>query len=479
MQEHTNLLWENEVNANRVLSFALLVTSAIIAGILALLELDVFYVGEVNFRPFVLAIIVLMLVSVLVARRVRFEKQWVKYLLVFALLVACVVCDAIFTYSAYFMMIIPTVISSRYFSRRFTFLVALVSLIAFFFSAVYGATHGVLDLNNLELPRNTVVNLGDYTWLGDAVEGIPYDRALMVKNVILYSFSVRFLLSLIVTSFCARIAGQGRTMLFRQQKLTETTTRMNVELETAAHIQTGVLPDQFPAFPERTEFDIFATMEPAKEVGGDFYDFFMIDEDHLALVVADVSGKGVPAALFMMTSRSVLKSLALSKRSPREVLADANDVLAKENKESLFVTVWFGVLELSTGRLTFADGGHEKPLLYQNNTWEIKEKAHPGVALGMFSREELASFPGEAFANEEILLRPGDAIFQYSDGVTEAADSAGELFRESRLLEAARSAPSADPNDFLPHIRRKIGDYTGEAPQSDDITMLGLIYKGT
>ena len=142
------------------------------------------------------------------------------------------------------------------------------------------------------------------------------------------------------------------------------------------------------------------------------------------------------------------------------------------------MTVWFGVLELSTGRLIFADGGHEKSLLYQNKTWEIKEKAYPGVALGMFSREDMAIVPGSAFANEEILLQPGDAIFQYSDGVTEAADSAGELFCESRLLAAARSATSVAPNEFLPHIRRKIDDFTGEAPQSDDITMLGLIYKG-
>ena len=140
--------------------------------------------------------------------------------------------------------------------------------------------------------------------------------------------------------------------------------------------------------------------------------------------------------------------------------------------------MWFGVLELSTGRLIFADGGHEKSLLYQNKTWEIKEKAYPGVALGMFSREDMAIVPDSAFANEEILLQPGDAIFQYSDGVTEATDSAGELFCESRLLAAARSATSVAPNEFLPHIRRKIDDFTGEAPQSDDITMLGLIYKG-
>ena len=260
----------------------------------------------------------------------------------------------------------------------------------------------------------------------------------------------------------------------RFQKLAATQS----ELDMAASIQANALPRIISAFPERGEFDIYATMDPAKEVGGDFYDFFLIDDDHLGLVVADVSGKGIPAALFMMTAKTLLKTQAQTHLSPENVLQEVNASLTENNGDDMFVTVWLGVLELSTGVLTYADAGHEKLLLYQDGAWKFLPKIN-GVALAMWDPEDLKLMGDRYhFHNETVQLRPGDAIFQYTDGVTEATDAGSKLFGDDRLLAAMNSAPSVKPKELLAHVREKIDKFVKNAPQFDDITMLGLQYKG-
>ena len=262
------------------------------------------------------------------------------------------------------------------------------------------------------------------------------------------------------------------SVLFADQSnlLASTATELNM----AAGIQAHMLPNIFPAFPGRKEFDIYATMDPAKEVGGDFYDFFMIGEDHLGIVVADVSGKGVPAALFSMIAKTMLKTQAQMRPSPERVLLEVNASLSENNEEDMFVTVWLGVLEISTGELTYADAGHEKLLLYQNGAWKFLPK-QGGPALAMWEPEDLELMDEKfQFRNQTVHLNPGDAIFQYTDGVTEATDADNELFGDDRLLAAMNSAPSAKPEDLLPHVRAKIDEFVKDAPQFDDITMLGL-----
>ena len=250
------------------------------------------------------------------------------------------------------------------------------------------------------------------------------------------------------------------------------------ELSLASSIQADMLPNIFPAFPERKEFDLFATMEPAKEVGGDFYDFFMIGEDRLCMVVADVSGKGVPAALFSMIAKTLLKMQAETWSNPEYVLQKTNALLSENNKESMFVTVWLGVLEISTGELTYADAGHEKLLLYQSGEWKFLPKKG-GPALAMLEPEDLEMLGDKSlFHNQTVQLKPGDAIFQYTDGVTEATDATNELFGDERLLSAMNSAPTAKPEELLLHIRNKINEFVKDAEQFDDITMLGFQYKG-
>jgi serine phosphatase RsbU (regulator of sigma subunit) len=227
------------------------------------------------------------------------------------------------------------------------------------------------------------------------------------------------------------------------------------------------------------EYELFASMEPAKEVGGDFFDFFMVDDDHLALVVADVSGKGVPAALFMMRSKTVIKMEALAGCAPDQVLLRANADLSEKNDDDMFTTAWFGLLEISTGTLTYADAGHEKLALCREGVWELPPKPNGAVALATFDQEDYEGLPERYhFRNHTVVLRPGDTLLQYTDGVTEAADAREELFGEERFLDALAAAPSTAPETLLPFVRERIADFVQDAPQFDDITMLGLRYLG-
>ncbi len=254
---------------------------------------------------------------------------------------------------------------------------------------------------------------------------------------------------------------------------------VQADLDMAAEIQANVLPTITRVISSRDEFELFSSMEPAKEVGGDFYDFFMIDDDHLALVVADVSGKGVPAALFMMLSKTVIKMEALSNLDPASVLLRANADLSEKNDDDMFTTVWLGVFEISTGTLTYADAGHEKLGFYHDGTWELPRKPNGAVALAAFTQEDYENVPEKyRFRNHTVVMQPGDAIFQYTDGVTEATSADEDLFGDERLIDALNDAPNASPGVLLPFVRKRIVEFVGDAPQFDDITMLGLRYIG-
>ena len=247
--------------------------------------------------------------------------------------------------------------------------------------------------------------------------------------------------------------------------------RISTELNVATQIQADMLPRIFPAFPERKEFDIYASMNPAKEVGGDFYDFFFIDDKHLALVMADVSGKGVPAALFMVISKTLIKTRALMGGTPSEILYDVNNQLCEGNDAGLFVTVWLGILDIETGKITAANAGHEYPALKRvdNTSFELlKDKHTPAVA----TIEEIR------FKNYEIELNPGDVLFIYTDGVAEATNSSEELYGTDRMIKDLNKYTDAKIDELLINMKKEVDKFTGDAPQFDDITMLGLKYFG-
>ena len=255
--------------------------------------------------------------------------------------------------------------------------------------------------------------------------------------------------------------------------LTRVTTEkehISTELNVANRIQADMLPRIFPPFPDRTEFDIYAIMHPAKEVGGDFYDFFLVDDDHLAMVVADVSGKGVPAALFMVITKTLIKNRAQMGDSPSEVLFNVNNQLCEGNDEEFFVTVWLGILEISTGNGWAVNAGHEHPVIRRGNgSFDLVVYKH-SPAVGVMS--------GIPFRQHEFHLDPGDALFVYTDGVPEATNAKSELFGNERMLQVLNAHTEEEPENLLPIMHREINAFVGEAPQFDDITMLMLEYIG-
>ena len=252
-------------------------------------------------------------------------------------------------------------------------------------------------------------------------------------------------------------------------KLNSEKERISTELSLATSIQSSMLPDKFPAFPDRKEFDIFASMDPAKEVGGDFYDLFLIDDDHLAMVIADVSGKGVPAALFMMSSMILINDHALMGGTPAEILDRINKQVCKNNKAHMFVTVWLGIFEISTGKLTASSAGHEFPMINTSGKFELLKDKH-GMPVGAFKKAKYKDY--------ELTLKKGDSLFLYTDGVAEATDADNQLFGTKRTLEALNTDPDALPEELLKNVRKAVDAFVKDAPQFDDLTMLGFRYFG-
>ncbi len=253
-------------------------------------------------------------------------------------------------------------------------------------------------------------------------------------------------------------------------RMTAERERINTELNLATTIQHSALPSAHRPFPDRTEFDLFASMDPAREVGGDFYDFFLIDDDHLALVIADVSGKGVPAALFMMTSMSMIRNQLRTSSDPAAALRQVNAQLCERNPSKTFVTVWAAVLELSTGKTVDCNAGHENPL-YRRSGEHFEFVAHRHAPVIGFLKSI-------RYQSREFIMRPGDCLFVYTDGIPEADDPSGAMFGADRMLETINSNPDASPEELARRMRESVASFTGDAEQSDDITILCLQYNG-
>ena len=240
--------------------------------------------------------------------------------------------------------------------------------------------------------------------------------------------------------------------------------RIGAELSIATTIQENSIPHKFPAFPARCDFDIYASMRPAKEVGGDFYNFFLVDNDHLALVIADVSGKGIPAALFMMVTNILITDRTKMGGTPGEILTFVNQGICEHNEADMFVTVWLGIIELSTGKIIASNAGHDDPAIYhKNGNFEITKNKH-GLVIG--------AMDGMKYKDYEIKLDPGDKLFLYTDGVTEATNSNNELYGMDRMVEALNECKDYSPNEILEHVQTRVNEFVGDAPQFDDLTMV-------
>lgn len=242
------------------------------------------------------------------------------------------------------------------------------------------------------------------------------------------------------------------------------------DLSLATRIQQSIVPHVFPPFPDQTAFEIYAEMNTAKEVGGDFYDFFMLDDGHLGFVVGDVSGKGVPAAIFMAMSRTLLKSVATQLRDPGECLVRVNDLLIQENRASMFVTIFYGILNTRTGEISFSNGGHNPPCRMKDAEVSMVE---------MIGGPFVGAVPGLQFESGTMTLDPGEVLFVYTDGVPEANDREANLFGDERMIESLKTSYNKPLDHIIKSMFDSIDRFAGGADQSDDITMLALTFKGS
>jgi len=246
--------------------------------------------------------------------------------------------------------------------------------------------------------------------------------------------------------------------------------RIESELSVARDIQLGILPKIFPPYPEKTEFDLHAYLEPAREVGGDLYDFFLIDEDHLCISIGDVSDKGVPAALFMAITKTLIKTYAETTSSTSEIITKINEILSQDNPNCMFVTLVVGILNIKTGELKYANAGHNPPVIKSNNQ-TFYQKGLSGPVAG--------AMEGMIFKELSVTLKKGDVLFFYTDGVTEAMNSKQALYSDEKLLHLLDTSPSLPAREIIETVNQDLALFTKNTPQSDDITMLCLIFKGT
>ena len=426
-----DVLKENEWHANVVvatvmLNLFLVILVSWILGMFGIIEQE-----SIIMTYYVIFSGLILVIPAIICFIFRGEKSWLKYLLLIALILVLSKVSNSLSYISALFMVIPVILSARYYSKNYTIMVAIITVISFL---IFAFINGV---NYLENPQSLVLVI---------------------------------LLYYVIVSSSVQISRSGKNMIERQQEITKKESRIETELNLANEIQKNMLPSIFPPFPEHKEIDIYAKMIPAKEVGGDFYDMFLIDDDHLAFLVADVSGKGVPASLFMMISKILIKNVTEIEKNIADVFTNVNNMLCDGNKVGQFVTVWFGILDLKTGHIEYVNAGHNPPLIYSNKTGKFEY-------LKTKSNLVLAGIENIKYEKQEIQIEPGDKIFLYTDGVVEATNTQNKLYGTERLKDFLDKNVNLSVEELINELKKDIDKFVGNREQFDDITMLELFYK--
>ena len=444
---------ENEREANRY-SCRCLQVMALIAALSWLLNLlGVFIVPPAVMNlGMPVCILFFLLPTILSARMLRLGG-WFKYLIMGCCILGITVLSAAIPKHTVLAWVAPVLLSCHYYSRKLTASALAASVVCLYIAGIASLFVGEGDPNLTNALR-----------MEDAVI-----TPEVFREAVLFFLLPRSAILAGMSFVCITVAKRTRSLLEKQAADSSARQRIETELNVATQIQADMLPRIFPAFPERREFDIYASMTPAKEVGGDFYDFFLVDDDHLAIVIADVSGKGVPAALFMVIAKTLLKNAVQMGASPREALEKVNDQLCENNEAEMFVTVWLGIYEISTGHLTAANAGHEYPAIRRaGGRFELFRDRHGFVLAGMENAR---------YREYELEIGVGDTLFLYTDGVGEATDGANTLYGTDRMLAALNRNHTLGPEALLRQVKADIDRFVGAAPQFDDITMLFLQRK--
>ena len=273
-----------------------------------------------------------------------------------------------------------------------------------------------------------------------------------------------------LSSDLAGMAEELTAYMVRNEQIAVKEERDRTELALAGRIQASMLPNVFPPYPDRKDFEIYASMTPAKEVGGDFYEFFFVDDHHLCIMIADVSGKGIPAALFMMATMILLENNVKMGKSPAQTLSDINTAICNKNIEDMFVTVWLGIIDLSTGKMTCANAGHEYPMLKKpGERYEIIKDKHDLV---------LGAMNGQEYKEYELLMEPGASLFLYTDGLSETIDPEEQMFGTERILEQLNTEPDCSPEETLHGMKKAVDKFIKGKEPFDDMTMMSFAYHG-
>lgn len=458
----------NETKANRMVSIIFMLN---IVGLL--LGILLTYTGTfmLSDEAVVLGLalpILEMLIGVIVCRRCNYSRSWLKTFMLTILVIETIQVDFILNYNTTLVLLIPVIASIRYFDEKSSIKVgASTAILAGIFEFIATKVPSAIpDINFIGFKEGT--QLVYRNSMIDTVLDANFNRDAYTFYYMLEGYLPKLIFITLATAICSLIAKRGREMVMDEEAISKEAARIESELALAASIQKNMLPTNFPLYPEEQSFNVYATMDPAKEVGGDFYDCFMTDDNHVAIVMADVSGKGIPAALFMAKAKALIKENTKASREIGDVLTRVNEKLCENNEEGLFVTVFAGVLDLRTGEFKYSNAGHEHPFIYKKGEGYVAYKTKAAFVLG--------GMEGLKYNTFSMQLEPGDCIFQYTDGVTEATDANNQLYGMDRLAAVLNANQDKLPVDLLPAVKKDVDEFVGEAPQFDDLTMLCIKY---
>ena len=457
----------NEITANVMVGTTMMIIFAVMILSFALNEFGIFTADKSAMRIAVLiAGLVEIPITILNSIYVG-AKRWLKLPLMADLILVCAILSATLGHNVSLIIAFPIVVSTRYFDAKYTGWVSVCTVIAFTVSCFVCGYIGIVNLNMVKFSEGDIINVLPGQSFRDAVVlSEAFDLGAYVKSLFINEYLPRIFIFLALSVSCRFVASRGKYIIDVQSETSSKASRIETELNLATQIQTSMLPCIMPAFPNHEDIRLKAEYHPAKEVGGDFYDYFVIDPTHVGVVIADVSGKGVGAALFMTISKTVLKNQLQLGLSPAQALMNANAQLCENNDAGLFVTCWAGVYDTETNILTFVNAGHNPPVLLRR-----KEKPY---FIPQRSGFVLAGMEGFKYREEQIRLEIGDEMFFYTDGVTEATNAKNELYGNDRLLDCLESQSDMEVDELLKKIKEDIDRFVDGAPQFDDITIMAM-----
>lgn len=440
------VFWKNEVDANMMLAYIMVFSAIILIATNVLNHVGVYKIPSQYLTAVTIQGLFELLIPAGLCIYFKGEKRWLKWLMIIMLTFVYARVYTAISYRTAILMVLPVLLSCRYYSRKLTQIVAAITTIVFLLASIFSKTLGSVDMNNVSVVAASEV-------------------VVPVKTILLRSFLPSYILFWIAVIAAYNIAYKGRRMILEQNEISQNQSRVETELTMARQIQERALPI-IPELPKYEEYDLAASMTTAKEVGGDFYDFISIDPTHLAIVIADVSGKGIPAALYMMVSKILISSRVIQGGSPGQILYDVNNQLCEKKMENMFVTVWLGIIDLSNGHVVSANAGHEYPVICRKNErYELFKDKHSLVLGGMENMK---------YKESEFYLAPGDTLFLYTDGIPEANNVNGEFLELDRVIDLLNKYKDESVEGLLDNMSKEIKSYAKGVEQFDDITMIAF-----